>query len=249
MWIVVAFACAAVAIPLVLGGRSWEQSEQKSEPGKGTQGGTRNGYPSHWWAPIPPEQGQWWEILPQEARPGEVILSKRNELGMFSNFAGTPFNFHGKQYASVEGFWYMLAYPEGPDDPRLKHAGITWKHTRDQVSRMVGFEAKDAGAMAEQNMVVMGINWVTFEGRKLKYLSREKGEHYQLILKVLWEKVRQNPEVRDLLLSTGDLILSPDNFDSLRDLPAWRYFDIYMDIRRTLKESKSVPPSDRYPAH
>jgi predicted NAD-dependent protein-ADP-ribosyltransferase YbiA (DUF1768 family) len=236
---------SAASIPWVLGGRSWEQSEQKSTPGKGAKSSARSGYPAHWWALVPPEQGQWWEILPQEARPGEVILSKRHELGLFSNFAGTPFNFHGKRYASAEGFWYMMAYPEGPDDPRLKHAGITWKYTRDQVSRMVGFEAKDAGALAEQNMAVMGINWVTFEGKRLKYLSREKGDHYQLILKVLWEKVRQNPEVRNLLLSTGDLILTPDNFDSLRELPAWRYFEIYMDIRKILTDKKPLPPSER----
>ena len=79
-------------------------------------------------------------------------------------------------------------------------------------------------------------------------MSREKGDHYQLILRVLWEKVRQNPEVRDLLLSTGDLILNPDNFDSLRGLPAWRCFDMYMDIRRTLKDAKTLPPSERSPA-
>ena len=196
---------------------------------------SRSGFPSHWWAPIPGEKAQWWEILPHEARPGEVILSKRHELGTFSNFAATPFVFHGKRYASVEGFWYMLAYPEGTDDPRSKHPGIHWKHSRDEVARMVGFEAKDAGGLAEQNMAAMGINWVTFEGRRLKYMSREEGDHYRLIFEVIREKVRQNPEVQKLLLSTGDLILKPDNFDSLRELPAWRYFDIYMEIRSSLR--------------
>lgn len=38
-----------------------------------------------------------WEIMPQEAGNGEVILSKRNELGLL-NFAATPFEFHGKRY-------------------------------------------------------------------------------------------------------------------------------------------------------
>ncbi|MGH9804312.1 MAG: hypothetical protein ACRD4D_03990, partial [Candidatus Acidiferrales bacterium] len=81
------------------------------------------GYPAHWWAPIPVAEKQWWEILPQEARPGEVIVSKRNELGLLSNFAATPFTFRGKRYASVEGFWQMLLYPEGPDDPRARYPG------------------------------------------------------------------------------------------------------------------------------
>src|ERR1700693_5877756 len=75
-------------------------------------------YPAHWWTPVPKEGAPAWEILPQEAGPGEVILSKRNELGLLSNFAPTPFTFHGKRYASLEGFWQMMKYPEGTHDPR-----------------------------------------------------------------------------------------------------------------------------------
>src|SRR6266702_4460357 len=71
-------------------------------------------YPSHWWTPVSKEGAPSWEILPQEAGPGEVILSKRNELGLLSNFAATPFTFHGRRYASLEGFWQMMKYPEGP---------------------------------------------------------------------------------------------------------------------------------------
>src|SRR4030095_9364305 len=73
-------------------------------------------YPAHWWTPIIDPQKPAWEILPQEAGAGEVILSKRNELGLLSNFAATPFVFRGRHYASVEGFWQMMKYPEGPDD-------------------------------------------------------------------------------------------------------------------------------------
>ena len=61
-------------------------------------------YPSRWWAAVPREGAPAWEILPQEAGPGEVILSKRNELGLLSNFAATPFTFRGQRYASLEGF-------------------------------------------------------------------------------------------------------------------------------------------------
>ena len=229
---------AALAFPLLLvffcgSGRIFAQTA-----GTDTKNLSRTGFPSHWWAPIPEDQAQWWEILPQDTRPGEVILSKRHELGIFSNFAATPFVFHGKKYASVEGFWYMLAFPDGPDDPRRKNPAVQWKFSRDEVANMVAFEAKDAGGVAEQNMAVLGINWVTFEGKRLKYMSREKGEHYRLIVEVIREKVRQNPQVEKLLLSTGDLILKPDNFDSLRELPAWRYFDIYMEIRSSLRKEK-----------
>src|SRR5438876_234283 len=85
---------------------------------------TASRYPGHWWAPVPKEGAPDWEILPQEAGPGEVILSKRHELGLLSNFAATPFIFRDKRYASLEGFWQMMLYPEGNDDPRAKFPGL-----------------------------------------------------------------------------------------------------------------------------
>src|SRR5258708_1080065 len=91
-------------------------------------------YPARWWTPIPMDQKASWEILPQAAKPGEVILSKRNELGILSNFAATPFTFRGQRYASVEGFWQMMLYPEGPTDPRATAPGISWPHTRAEVA-------------------------------------------------------------------------------------------------------------------
>jgi hypothetical protein len=72
-----------------------------------------SGYPAHWWAAVSKEGAPEWEIMPQEAKRGEVILSKRNELGLLSNFAATPFEYRGKRYASLEGFWQMMKYPEG----------------------------------------------------------------------------------------------------------------------------------------
>jgi hypothetical protein len=101
-------------------------------------------YPPHWWAPVSEAEAASWEVLPQAAGPGEVILSKRNELGLLSNFANTPFVFHGQGYASLEGFWQMMKYPEGPADLRARYPGIGWKHTRKEVSQMIGFEAKAA---------------------------------------------------------------------------------------------------------
>lgn len=196
----------------------------------------RNNYPAHWWTPVPKEQAAWWEILPQEAKPGEVILSKRNELGLLSNFAATPFTLDGKRYASLEGFWQMMLYPEGPDDPRAKFPGITWKYTRDQVSQMVSFAANSAGQLAKDNMKKMGINWVTYRGKKMDYQTTEKGDHYKLIVRASWAKINQNPDVKKILLSTGNLILLPDHHQPADAPPAWHYFDIYMDIRKQLQK-------------
>ncbi len=61
---------------------------------------SQNCYPAVWFAPINDPNKPDWEILPQEAKAGEVILSKRNELGILSNFAATLFELYGKRYAS-----------------------------------------------------------------------------------------------------------------------------------------------------
>ena len=191
-------------------------------------------YPAHWWTPVPENQKAGWEILPQDAKPGEVILSKRNELGILSNFAATPFMLRGKRYASVEGFWQMMLYPEGPADPRSKATGITWPHTREEVGQMTGFEAKGAGEAAEKNMRKTRIDWVTFEGQRMTYRSMEKADHYRLIVAAMRAKLEQNPKVREILLATRDLVLRPDHIQEDNPPPEWQYVRIWMEIRAEL---------------
>jgi predicted NAD-dependent protein-ADP-ribosyltransferase YbiA (DUF1768 family) len=191
----------------------------------------RTDYPAAWWVEIPREEAHSWEILPQDAGQGEVILSKRTELGVLSNFAATPITIDGKSYKSLEGFWQMMKYPESATDERATHPGVNWTFTREQVAQMVGFEAKRAGSLASENMELMNINWVTYQGRQLPYRVLEKGEHYQLILRATWAKLNQNPDVKRLLLKTGDLVLRPDHLQKPETPPAWKYFQIYMDIR------------------
>lgn len=219
-------------------------------------------YPAAWWTPVVDAKKPNWEILPQEAGRGEVILSKRNELGLLSNFAATPFEFRGKRYASLEGFWQAMKYPEGPDDPRAKFPGIEWKHTRDEVAQMTAFEAKRAGDLGSRNMRTLGIDWVTFDGKQMPYRPGKgpedeafgdavastqktpdpslpdptKGEHYRLIFEATLEKVRQNPEVERILLATGDLVLKPDHHQEPNPPAAWRYYEILSDIRRELQQ-------------
>ena len=100
---------------------------------------------------------------------------------------------------------------------------------------MTAFEAKSAGTLAEQNMKRMGIDWVTFEGKRFKYRSAQPGEHYRLIVEATREKVRQNPEVKRVLMATGDLILKPDHYGETNSPPEWRYYEILMRIRKELR--------------
>lgn len=186
-------------------------------------------YPKHWWEPLPEELAYWWEVPPQAAKINEeVILSKRNELGILSNFAATPFIFHGKKYASVEGFWQMMKYPENKKDQRAQ-----WKlkYTREQVSQMTALEAKLAGDDAEKIMKEKGVDWVTYEGKKMVYCQEEKGEHYHLIREAMKEKLKQNPEVKKILVSTGKLKLRADHQEESCSAPEWKYYQLWMEIR------------------
>ena len=194
-------------------------------------------YPANWWTPVPTNGAPAWEILPQAAGPGEVILSKRNELGLLSNFAPTPFVFHGKHYASLEGFWQSMKYPEDTNDPRATFPGLTWPYTREQVTQLTSFAAKHAGDFADTNMLKMGITWVTFEGPRMEYRPAKPGEHYRLIVAATREKVRQNPDVQKVLLETGNLKLRPDHHQEPGAPAAWHYYDILMDLRAELQRN------------
>jgi len=198
-------------------------------------------YPAVWFAPVLDPNKPDWEILPQEAKAGEVILSKRNELGILSNFAATPFELYGKRFASVEGFWQMMLYPAGPDDERAKDKRVTWKYTREQVAQMTAFEAKSAGTLAEENMKTLGIDWVTYNGKKFPYRSATPGEHYKLIVAAMRAKLEQNPEVKRILLATGDLVLKPDHHGEENPPPEWKYYEIWMQIRDEIRRKKNQP--------
>ncbi|SRR6266404_2769015 len=133
----------------------------------------------------------------------------------------------------------MMLYPEiaaGTKDPRADSPSVEWKYTREQVAEMTSFEAKNAGSLAEGNMKKMGIAWVTFEGRQVEYRPAEPGEHYRLIVAATWEKVLQNPEVKKVLLATGDLILKPDHHQEPNAPAAWRYYEILTAIRAELRK-------------
>ena len=219
------FACAAVA----------QDAPPTSRPSA-----PRYDYPASWWEPVEADPKKGWEILPQAGTPGKVvILSKRNELGILSNFAATPFELDGVKYASLEGLWQSMKYPEGPDDPRATHPDVTWEHTRAEVAQMTGREAYGAGKKAKANMQAMGIDWLTYRGKRMRYKVAgpdDADAHYAIVYRASLAKVRQNPEVFDLLLRTGDLELRPDHEQGKDATAAYRYFEIYMKIRDLLRE-------------
>ena len=77
--------------------------------------------------------------------------------------------------------------------------------------------------------------------KQISYKSAEPGENFRRIEEVTRAKVRQNPEVRRILLSIGDLILKPDHHQEKDARAAWRYYDILMKIRDELRREAAAP--------
>lgn len=193
-------------------------------------------YPDEWWKEIPASDLSSWEIPPQAANraKGEVILSKKTELGLLSNFAPAPFEFDNEHYASVEGFWQMMKYPESPKDPRAQNPKVQWPYTRGQVAQMSSFEAKKAGDLANENMKKLGLTWISYKGKRFEPKTTGADFHYDLIYRATEAKVLQNPTVYELLIRTGNLKLLPDHEQKPDATPAYKYYEIAMKIREGL---------------
>lgn len=205
------------------------------------QSATADGFPDLWWQPVPKgEVVPGWEITPDKANraAGEVILSKRNELGLLSNFASAPFTLDGDNYASIEGLWQSLKYPEGLNDDRLKDPTVVWPYTRTEVMNMTAFDAKHAGEVGSANMKKLGIKWVTYKGEKIYYAGVDQDKHYDIMLRASRAKLENNPQIKAVLMSTKNLKLMPDHVQQDNAPPAYGYFDIYMKLRTEYQNAK-----------
>ncbi len=192
-------------------------------------------FPDQWWAPVPEAEVHGWEIPPQAAdrSKNEVILSKRTELGQFSNLADVGFEMDGIKYKSIEGLWQGMKYPESKNDPRLDPS-VKWDYTREQVYQLSSFEAKKAGESANANMKKLGIKYITYLGQKIEYNGADIERHYQIILQASRNKIEQNPSLKDLLRSTKTLVFKPDHKQQPNPNPAYLYHEIYMKIRKEI---------------
>ncbi len=190
-------------------------------------------YNEDWWKPVPDSEVKPWEIPPQAVKREDraVILSKRTELGVFSNLSPHGFELDGIQYASIEGLWQGMKYPESTNDERIQNPEVKWPFTREQIYQMSGFESKKAGDLANANMKKLGINWVTYQGEKIEYKGAGRDRHYEIIFAATERKIQSNPEIKRLLDCTRGLTLRLDHTQE-PDVPAaYRTDLILMRIR------------------
>lgn len=190
-------------------------------------------FPREWWKEVPRSEAASWEILPQDAKDGEVILSKRTELGIFSNFSATPFILDGEPFASIEGLWQSLKYPDPLDQNDPRHQIAEWPYQRHEVAGMIGHEAKAAGDATKKIYAKYNLKNISWMGVSFEYLDQGEGSlyHYLLILRATRAKLDQNPALWKLLRQTECLKLLPDHMASPNETQAYRYYEIYINLR------------------
>ncbi|MFA6236865.1 MAG: hypothetical protein WC635_06010 [Bacteriovorax sp.] len=190
-------------------------------------------YPADWWTEIPRSEAKDWEILPQDAKPGEVILSKRTELGVFSNLSHSPFVLDGVKYNSIEGLWQGMKYPDPDllDDERFKETN--WPHKREEVYLLSSWDSKSAGDLANKIYKANKFSLINYKDHKFNYNDGRAGSafHLDLITKAITGKINQNPAIKKLLIQTKGLILKPDHKMKEDSLGSYKYHEILMKIR------------------
>jgi predicted NAD-dependent protein-ADP-ribosyltransferase YbiA (DUF1768 family) len=118
--------------------------------------------------------------LPAHRRPLNVASSAHEEIGkQLSNFAARRFTLDGRSYASVEGWYQGLKWPE-----RAKRA---------EIARLSGGAAKRAGGGAPKEASFV------YEGRSYAFGS---AEHHALIKAAIKASLAQNPEVKAAFIET-----------------------------------------------
>jgi len=138
------------------------------------------------------------------------VTSRHAERGirLISNFANTPFEFHGLRYESIEGFWQGL------------RAGTA--EQRQRIAALSGAAAKQAGAAIDPPEVL------DFEGRRIRWASPE---HWDLMRQACRAKFSQCDDARQALLATAPRPLEHRvRFDS-RSIPGVVMAGIWMGLR------------------
>ena len=103
---------------------------------------------------------------------------------LLSNLAHAPFELDNQQYASVEGFWQGLKFPD--EEKRL------------EIASLYGIESKKIGNDAPQS--------TTFKYRGEVY-DVGSIEHQELMLRAIRAKLEYNPAVLKLLIDSGDTMI------------------------------------------
>ena len=153
-----------------------------------------------------------------EACRKPVNISSRSPmpLQLVSNFAHTPFVLDHREYASIEGFWQGLKFPQAADRLRL--------------ASLHGDEARDAGLLAP------AADAFDYAGRIIRTGTFE---HWQLMERACVAKFEQNPAARDALLSTGGRPITHRVEPDSRNIPGVIMAEIWLRIRDHFQKARA----------
>jgi len=120
------------------------------------------------------------KALPRHRRPLNVASHAAEEIGReLSNFAARRFTLDGRSYASIEGWYQGLKWPEAAK--------------RAEISKLSGSRAKNAGDGAPKS--------ATFVYQGLTFVFGS-AEHHTLIKTAIKASLVQNPKVKTAFMET-----------------------------------------------
>lgn len=137
---------------------------------------------------------------------------------LISNLAHTPFELHGRSYASVEGFWQGLKDADGPR--RMEVAAL-----HGQEARLAGFDAPVAPVFA-------------FLGGEIRSGTPD---HWRLMRLACDAKFSQHAGARAALLATGERPLMHRTRKDSHTIPGVVMADIWMRVRTGLSHIAEAP--------
>ncbi len=140
---------------------------------------------------------------------------------LISNFAATPFVLDGGEYASIEGFWQGLKFPDPADRRRL--------------AQLHGGAAKEAGYAAP---VLEAFDYLGARVRTGTF------DHWQLMRRACRAKFDQNGDARAALLATGTRPLVHRVRRDSRTIPGVIMADIWTRIRARIRRRDSDQGAD-----
>lgn len=147
--------------------------------------------------------------------PINVLFDQGEECWRpISNLALSPFRLHDSEYASVEGFWQGLKFPD--------------QYDRASIAALWGKAAKRAGAAAAEAE--------TFLYQQHTYHTGTYG-HWSLMRQACEAKFEQDLQARAALLASGDRPLTHKTRRDSHTIPGALLADIWMRLRRKLQRA------------
>jgi ribA/ribD-fused uncharacterized protein len=148
--------------------------------------------------------------------PINVISTSSDPAAQWiSNFAPSPFELDGRSFASVESFWQGLKFTDQRD--------------RRRIAELPGPQARKEG-----DAVGYGAT-IAYDGEEVVVGTYA---HWELMKRACWAKFTQHAEAQAALLSTGERPLVHKVRRDSRTIPGVIMTDIWMRIRRKLREGE-----------